>query len=112
MIDPEVVSTGPGPDPELAAADDVIDEARTLPADVAEGRGAAALDLSGALALEAAQKAVNCPTPPAAQAVIEAAEAARPEEVAELRKAIGVRQAAGRRKSAAPKSRSAARSKE
>lgn len=70
-----------------AAADD-DDAGGTKPADVAEGREAAALDLSAALALEAAQKAVGCPTPPAAQAAIDAADA---DQVAEIRKAIADR---------------------
>lgn len=107
-------AAAPAPDPELEAGDDLVEEARTLPADVAEGREASALDLSGALALEAAQAAVNCPTPPAAQAVIDAALSLNPEEVATLRKEIAARHAGARRRSrpAPPKSRSAARSKE
>lgn len=50
-----------------------LEEIRTEHRDVAEGRGPAAMSLVSALALEAANTAVNCPTPPAAAEVIEAA---------------------------------------
>lgn len=70
------------------------DPVGTRHADVGEGRQAAPLDLSAALALEAAQKGVNCPTPPSAQAVIDAAD---PDLVAEIRKSQAAEPAAGRR---------------